>query len=165
MRSIKHQKGFTWVELTIVVVILTALALVVSSRYLDVFEGEDVTATKVVAEAFESGANLIHSKWIEQPEHGDTVEVNELVIEVTPEGWAKQLNGNVEGCVTIWNEVLTEAPLIAIYNSSVHAIGWNVGGGSGVCYFFDQNGEPFDDDKTPYFSYIPHNGKVTRFNM
>jgi len=151
--------------LTIVVVILSALALIASSRYLDVFESEDVSTTRLVAEAFESGANLIHRKWIEKPEHGDTIEIGELVIEVTPEGWVKQLNENVEGCVAIWKEVLSVAPLIAIYNPSVNVVGWSVGGGPGVCYFFNQNGEPFDDDETPYFSYTPHNGNVTWFNM
>ena len=165
MRSTKHQQGFTWVELTIVLFIISAIALTISIRYLGAFEGKSVGVTRVTAKAFESNVNLIHSKWVDQPDHGESIEINELVIEVTPEGWAKQLNENVGGCVVIWNEVLPEAPPIAMYNSAIHVKGWSVGGGPGLCYFINQSGEPFDDDETPYFSYIPHNGKVTWFNM
>jgi hypothetical protein len=143
-------------------VVLAILALIASIRYLGVFEGESVGVTRVTAKAFESNINVIHSKWVDQAE---SVEINEGVIEVTAEGWAKQLNENVEGCVTLWNKVLPEAPPIAIYNSSIHVKGWSVGGGPGLCYFINQDGEPFDDDATPYFSYIPHNGTVTLFNM
>lgn len=147
------------------VVITTALVLILSNRYLDIFEGQDVAATKLVAEAFESGVNLIHSQWVDQPKKGDTVQINGYVVAVNTRGWIKQLNENVEGCVVIWNQVLPDAPVIAVYSQSSDAAGWSVGGGPGLCYFIKQNGEPFDDDKTPYFSYIPDTGKVTRFKM
>jgi len=163
--SKKHKNGFIWVELTIVIVILGVLAVFVFSRFVTVFDSENVVASKAVTEAFEDGVNLVHLKWAGQGNQGNSVAVNGLDVEVTSDGWVKQLNSNVAGCVSVWNELLQGSPAIAIYNSAVDVDGWSAGGGPGLCYFINQNGAPFNEDETPYFSYSNTTGEVSRFNM
>jgi len=163
--SKKHKNGFIWVELTIVIVILGILAVFVSSRFVTVFDSENVVASKAVTEAFEDSVNLVHLKWADQGNQGNSVAVNGLDVEVTSDGWVKQLNSNVAGCVSVWNELLQDSTAIAIYNSAVDVDGWSTGGGPGLCYFMNQNGAPFNEDETPYFSYSNATGEVSRFNM
>jgi len=163
--SKKHNNGFIWVKLTIVIVILGILAAFISSRFVTVFDSQNVVASKAVTKAFEGGVNLVRLKWADQGSQGDSVAVNGLDVEVTADGWVKQLNSNVAGCVSVWNELLQDSTAISIYNSAVDVDGWSAGGGPGLCYFINQNGAPFNEDETPYFSYSNTTGEVSRFNM
>jgi len=161
LRFKKHQYGLA----SVIIMILSVLVLIAFSRYFDVFETENVSEAKAVAKAFESSVGVIHLEWAELGNQGDSLEINGVDVGVTANGWVKQPDSNVAGCVTIWHEVLPDYPDIDIYNTSLHVEGWSVGGGPGLCYFINQGGIPFDVDETPYFSYIPDNGQVTRFNM
>jgi len=161
----RKQHGFTWVEMTIVLVVLSVLAAIMFSRSITVFDSKTVTDSKQVTEAFEKGVNLVHLKWSDESEHSGIVEVNGHDVEVTSNGWAKQLNENLPGCVSVWNAVLPDAPKISIYDPNVPVDGWSVGGGPNVCYFINEGGSAFDEEKTPYFRYSNTIGQVVAFNM
>jgi len=165
LRMNRKQRGFTWVEVSIVLVILSIVATIMFNRSITVFDSKAVTDSKQVTEAFEKGVNLAHLKWSDEGGQGAIVEVYEHDVEVTSNGWAKQLNENLAGCVSVWNAVLPDAPEISIYDPGVPVDGWSVGGGPNVCYFINQSGSAFDEEKTPYFRYSNTIGQVVAFNM
>lgn len=160
-----QQKGFTKVELTIVLLIAGVLLVIIYGPSADVFDDETTSETKKMAAEFERSINEIRLKWSEEGGTSETVEVNGEFVDVTSNGWAKQLNSDVAGCKRVWEVALPEAPPIDVYDRVNHARGWSVGGGPNVCFFINQKGVPFDEEDTPYFRYSFEIGQVARVNM
>lgn len=165
MKTRIDQCGFTLVELAVVLLSIIALLLFIYGSSSGVFDDDQMSETKQMAAAFEKSVNAIRMQWSADGGQKDKVEFNGLFIDVTTSGWTKQLNGNVAGCMTVWRSVLANSPEIAVYNKDAHTKGWSAGGGPNVCYFINQQGEPFDEEETPYFRYSYEIGQITRFNM
>jgi len=160
-----YQRGFTLVELVVVLVVVTALLVFIYGPSSGVFDDDQTSETKQVTAAFEKAVNAIRMQWSAEGGQKDKVEFGGLFVEVTTNGWAKQLNSNVAGCLTVWYSVLQNSPVIEVYDKEIHAKGWSVGGGPNVCYFINQQGEPFEEEGTPYFRYSYEIGQISRFNM
>ncbi|EGG99402.1 hypothetical protein imdm_1140 [gamma proteobacterium IMCC2047] len=160
-----YQQGFTWVELAVVLVVITALLIFIYGPSSGAFDSQQTSETKKVAAAFETAINDVRLQWSAEGGRKQKVEFNGLFIEVTESGWAKQLNASVNGCMAIWKSVLPNSPDIQVYNREVHAPGWSVGGGPNICYFINQDGEAFVEDETPYFRYAYETGQVSPYNM
>lgn len=160
-----RQKGFTTVELVIVLLIAGVLLVIIYAPSVDVFDSEKTSETKRIATAFEKSIHDIRLKWSAEGSKSKTVEVNGQPLEVTTNGWVEQLNADVAGCKRVWENVLPGAPAIDIYDRAIHSSGWSVGAGPNVCFYINQKGEPFDEENTPYFRYSYEIGQVTRVNM
>jgi len=159
------QRGFTWIELVVVLTVITALLVFIYAPSFDAFDDAQTSETKQVTAAFEEAINTIRMQWSAEGGQKNQVEFNTLSVEVTTSGWAKQLNSNVAGCMTVWNSILANPPEIEGYDKDVPAKGWSAGGGPNVCYFINQQGVAFKDEETPYFRYSYEIGQITRFNM
>lgn len=160
-----YQQGYTWVELTVVLVVISALLIFIYGPSSGAFDSQKTSETKKIAAAFEKAVNDIRLQWSAEGGQKHKVEFNGLYIEVTESGWPKQLNSSVEGCMIVWDSALPNSPEISVYSRETHAQGWSVGGGPNVCYFINQGGDVFDEEETPYFRYSYEIGQVSRFNM
>jgi len=165
LKTKMDQRGFTLIELAVVLVVITALLVFIYGPSSGVFDDDQTSETKQVTAAFEKAVNTIRMQWSAEGGQKDKVEFNGLFIDVTTSGWAKQLNSSVAGCMTVWNSVLPNSPEIEVYDKEVHAEGWSAGGGPNVCYFINQQGEAFEEEETPYFRYSYEIGQITRFNL
>lgn len=160
-----YQQGFTWVELAVALFVIVAILIFIFGPTSGAFDSEQTSETKKVAADFEKAVNEVRLKWSSEGGQGQRVEFNGHFVEVTENGWPKQLDASVEGCKMVWDSVLTNAPDILIYSRENHAPSWSVGGGPDVCFFINQQGEAFDQEDTPYFRYAYKVGQIARFNM
>ena len=165
MKTKMGQRGFLWAELLIVLAVISVLVGIIYGPSSGAFDSHQTSETKQVAAAFEKSINAIRTQWSAEGGQKDTVECNGIFVEVTTDGWAKQLNSDVAGCISVWRTVLVNSPEITTYSKEDHAKVWSAGGGDNVCYFIYQQGEIFDEDDTPYFRYSNEIGQITLFNM
>lgn len=116
----KQSRGFTLIELVIVIIILGVLAVTAAPKFLD-FQSDALDSTvRGTGSAFKSGVNLAHAAWIANgasgpledfPLYNDAAD-RSGTIDLNANGWPAQhylgpvetnpsLN-NVEDCVSVW---------------------------------------------------------------
>lgn len=61
-KKMKHQQGFTLIELVVVIVILSILAVVAAPRFLNLQSEARIASVQGLTGALNSGASLVHSK-------------------------------------------------------------------------------------------------------
>ncbi len=132
MRYSSHQrsKGFTLIELIIVIIVLGIIAVTASAKYNDMSEEAHIAAVQGIATAFKSGVDLTRTKFLlggystrvqNLPGYGDgNVDTNNIGY---PIGIDKgSLNENVgrgnAGCVGIWNGIMVAAPGVSHNNDN-----------------------------------------------
>lgn len=120
------EKGFTIIELVIVIVILGLLAATALPRFLNVTDDAEAAATEAVGGGFATGVSLAHARWIANGHSPGTSD-----IQVTLEGSNVNMNENgwpantdtvgaglddqtEEECQQIWNTLLQSPPSTSI---------------------------------------------------
>ncbi len=118
--SPRLQRGFTFLELVLVIVILGILGLVMMPRFIDLTDGAHKAAVSATAGAFETAVNMVHIRYLslglsgaqdDLPGYGDND------IDVNTQGYPTDTNGgntiNLGRCVRVWNGILMSAPSAA----------------------------------------------------
>lgn len=116
------QKGFTLIELIIVIVIFGILSVVAAPRFIDVQSDANISKTSAVGAAFQSAVKLVHYKWQVQGGRGpidnlDVYGTGQNTLDINRNGWPAQswlpfesdpqLN-NTNDCISVWNAILEE---------------------------------------------------------
>ena len=122
------QKGFTLVELIVVIIILAILGAVALPKFINVTERAQISAVKGAAGAFSAGVALYHAQWVA---NGLTQATQDLVgfggsgvtstLDSNDAGYPMNPDYNdgtvalsAAGCVSIWQGVLQAgAPSVA----------------------------------------------------
>lgn len=82
-----HKRGFTLIELIMVIVILGILAVIAVPRFIDLRSDASQAAIDGIEAAIESGAQLHHAKFLIDSTHPDFTAAY-------PAGWADCLDSN-----------------------------------------------------------------------
>lgn len=135
-------KGFTLIELVIVVVILGLLAVVALPRFLDATDDAEDSSLAGVSGNFGTAVGLVKSQWILDGGKSDTVTLDGRVINVDDEtGYPSGSTGVIDGnddCILIFQDILSTAPTIsATYDTSVTYITRNKTPNSCVYFLTD----------------------------
>lgn len=125
------QKGFTLIELVVVIVILAALSVIVIPRFVNLNEDAERAAFLAAATAFKSGVNQVHLAWqirgngqaiqnfipISDPLAGGNLSVNSFGYPADTRGVSLTLNSRND-CLDVWRAVLDSQSITVEPNDS-----------------------------------------------
>ncbi|MBY6187266.1 type II secretion system GspH family protein [Marinobacter hydrocarbonoclasticus] len=109
-----QQKGFTFVELVIVIVILGILAAVALPRYLNVTDEAEMASAEGVAGGVASAVGIVRAQWEVANRPAGSVVVDGLPVAVNQFGYPSGGNNadamTPASCRTLFNDILQSPP-------------------------------------------------------
>jgi len=165
------EKGFTLIELVVVILILSVLAATALPRFMNVQDKAHKAGVAAVAGSFGSAVSMVHAQWVANGLTGAANNVQgfgQNNVDVNAAGWPVDTNSSTlataQDCVDIWNGIMQNPPSVApstsYTNEDWRANIFGAGGANPYCrYYYRVSTVP-----TRYFQYIPSNGNVTVVN-
>jgi len=144
------QKGFTLIELVVVIVILGILAATVAPKFIDLTDDAEEAVFVGIAASFKSGVNQVHLAWIirgnnkavqdfieiSDPLAGGDLSVNSAGYPADTRGTSLTLNSEND-CLDVWRAVLnSQDALVSGDDSSDIEATYN--GGNTCAYIYNK---------------------------
>lgn len=108
------QRGFTLIELVMVIVILSIMSAIALPKFADIRDDAHTAKNSGVGGSLTAGVNIVHAAWLSSGGTGSSVTLEDgSVVGVGPEGWPENDNaaapdGSVSAaeCAALWTTVL-----------------------------------------------------------
>lgn len=165
------QKGFTLIELVVVIVILGILAVTAAPRFLNFQRDAHLARAETAFANFENATYLFHSKWLAEGEPTGVVDYGQGDVYPSSTGFPASVGralvdpSRIEGeqCFALW-DALMDTDITAraqgsdtVLPSDTDVVVWYTG--SNECYYYYTTGYSSDED-LPKFFYSPLTGET-----
>jgi len=122
-----NQKGFTIVELVVVIIILGILAATALPRFLDVTEDAHLATVKGIEGAFKSGVNLWKAHYVANNKPASaSIDGSATIHFNSTNGWPAAVGDDTVSaadCAILWTAILgTNAPALSAANATVDTV-------------------------------------------
>ncbi len=164
----KQQKGFTLIELVVVIVILGVLAAVALPRFMNATEDAHSAAVSGTGGALAAGVALVRSQWelnrvkgvnsldTDSNPNTNVLGFGEGTVDVNASGWPTGTTDGTASCSAVWNGVLQgSAPSVAA--AAGNNVDYVASASGTVCTYAYQ----LDGGSTRNIQYDSSNGVVT----
>ncbi|BAJ00776.1 type II secretion system protein [Shewanella violacea] len=129
MKNQNKELGFTLIELLVVIIVLGILALVANVKFVDFRRDGEIASVKTLAASFKQSLTFAHTKW---QITGGSGAMNDLagfaggVLDINSQGYPigidkrnpmgapNNIGRGKQGCVSLWNTLLTDPPSISL---------------------------------------------------
>ncbi len=107
-----HLKGFTMIELVMVIVIIGILAAAALPRFANLSGQAQIAANQGIAGALRSSVGIAHTAWIAAGASTSiaTVTLDNTGVAVNTSGWPSNTGADAAGCATLIAGLLVSAP-------------------------------------------------------
>ena len=170
--SRQKQKGFTLIELVVVIAILGILAAFALPRFAQLSEQAHNSSVKASAGALSASVALVKAQWVTNGFSGEQDNIEGFGndnIDVSDEGWPVSINGandpaniDADRCVGLWQQLMqSNAPSLATSGTTTDYVAAAATNGCTFTYLLD--GETGANAKQ--IGYNAETGEVTTVNV
>jgi len=160
------QRGFTLIELIIVIVILGILSIVALPKFVDLSDDANIATTRAETAAFQSAIALVRNAYLIRGTSPVQVAGASVAIDSVSK-WPTGTGSGAQLCINLWNSVLVDPqPVAAVSNPNSNLPdGWNVFATSQICAFGKSyGGKTFASGDLPHFIYYIRDMNSFTFN-
>ncbi len=164
----ERHRGFSIVELVVVILLLGVLAAVALPNLIDVDDEARIAAAKNTSGAFATGVVSLHSEWQVRGQPSSFT-VDGVLVEFNASGWPVSTTAGTAGCIEVWNRILANAEPIVPYVNAAAPEAWSaLGAGASFCVYVHQYGQAYSaSNLQPLILYqlIGTDYRILTFNM
>lgn len=154
-RNIKNNKGFTLIELIIVIVILGILAVTAAPRFIDISTDAHIATIEAESAAFASSVKLVRAAYLIRETSPIEVAGASVAIDSTS-GYPTGTGSGTAFCINLWNSLFADPEPITGQSSITANLteGWNSFGNSEFCAYGKKiDDRNFSSGTLPHFVY------------
>ncbi|MEQ8857408.1 MAG: prepilin-type N-terminal cleavage/methylation domain-containing protein [Pseudomonadales bacterium] len=149
-------RGFTVVELVVVIVLIAIFAAVALPRFIDVDDESRRAAARSTMSAFQEAVRLARAKWLADGTRADSLVIEGRIVQFNDNGWPKSQVSDTADCMDVWNDMFRGAEPIVPYVANATPPAWSALGLPALCIYIHQYGDAYTvADPQPLFLYQP----------